>query len=85
MMVSGSQTEVAELPPSKRRRLALNTTVHPSTLDKLQELAARFACTQGRVLDRLVDSAATAYGSGKMVCITGQKCQIGRDDLPTVL
>jgi hypothetical protein len=78
-------TDSRNLPPSQRRRLALNTTVHPQTLDKLKRLSTRFACTQGRVLDKLVDAADRAWESRKLVCVTGQLCQIGRTDLPDVL
>ena len=84
-MLNEQPEQGGQVPPSQRRRLSLNTTVHPATLDKLRALSDQFRCTQGRVLDRLVDAAGRAYADRKMVCITGQLCQIGRTDLPEVL
>lgn len=67
-----------------RRRVHMAITVHPDTVERMDQLCVKFQGTRGRIIDRLVEMLARAYASGKLVCIHGQPCQIGRSDLPEV-
>jgi len=71
-------------PRGRPRRVNLNCTVHPDTMGRLDELCSRFVTSRGMIIDRLTAVLHQAYASGKMVCIHGQLCQIGRTDLPEV-
>lgn len=66
------------------KRLNLNVTVHPDTLDRLAYLCQKFATSRGQLIDKLVNVLDSAYKSGKLMCIHGQVCQIGRSDLPEI-
>lgn len=72
-------------PRVNRRRVNLNCTVHPDTMTRLDGLCARFVCSRGVVLDKVVNVLDSAYKTGKVYCVHGQVCQIGRTDLPEVL
>lgn len=77
------QSAPARLPPN-RIRIHMAITVHQDTIARMDALCGRFSTTRGRVVDRLVEMLARSYESGKVHCIHGQPCQIGRVDLPEV-
>jgi hypothetical protein len=62
----------------------MHCTVHPETIDRLDALASRFESHRGQLLDKLIAVMHTAYETGKLHCIHGQVCQIGRTDLPKI-
>ncbi len=71
-------------PAGGRRRMSVSFTVHPDTLTKLDELRDRFQSSRGRMVDKLTDVLHRSYKTGKLHCIHGQVCQIGRVDLPEI-
>lgn len=82
--------EVQESPAAAERtterlRLKLSITVHPRTIDMIDELAARLRTTRGRLIDRLVTVLHASYGDGVVRCVHGQICQINRRDMPEVM
>lgn len=67
-----------------RHRLNLNATVHEDTLGRLDELAARFATSRGKILDKVVLVLHASYTQKKVLCIHGAPCVAGRTDLPEI-
>jgi hypothetical protein len=68
----------------RSRRISLNTTVAPKTLDRLGELSAHYNTSQGRILDRLVDTLSESVKDGRVRCIHGAGCIAQRADMPAV-
>jgi len=66
------------------RRLHLPVTVAQGTIRRLDELCARFSTTRGRLIDKMTDVVYQSYQTGKVHCVMGQVCSIGRQDLPAV-
>jgi hypothetical protein len=60
-------------------------TVHPKTLDRLDELATRLGTNRGRLVDRMTEVLHSAYADGVVRCCHGAVCQINRKDLPGVM
>jgi hypothetical protein len=69
----------------KRRRVQLATTVHPETMDRVDELCNHFNVSRGQVLDKLVLSLFTCVKQGRLTCVTGELCRYDRHDVPLVL
>jgi len=60
-------------------------TVHPDTIERLDELAARFESHRGQVIDRVVWVLHQSYTAGKVHCIDGRACIVNRTDLPAIM
>jgi len=61
------------------------TTLHPDTVDRLEEMANQYHVARGQLIDKLVLSLYVAVKGGHMVCIHGEQCRMGRTDVPAVL
>ena len=72
-------------PETKRLRPQITMTVHPDTVGRMESLTDRFKCSRGQLMDRLVQMVALMYESGKLYCLSGHPCQIGRQDVPPIL
>lgn len=77
--------EPRESANEKRLRPHMSVTVHPETPRKLDALCARYATTKGRIVDILVERLYVMATTGKMRCMTGEVCRVGREDVPAVL
>jgi hypothetical protein len=71
--------------PGDRWRLRATISVHPTTLLALDALCEKFRTNRGRLIDKMVETVATAYKDGRMRCLTGGLCTLNRTDLPEVL
>lgn len=67
---------------STRLRLKLAATVHPRTIDALDRLAVKLGTNRGRLIDRMTTVLVACYDDGKVRCVHGQVCSIGRTDMP---
>lgn len=71
-------------PVGTRKRQRMQITVHPRTEVRLNALADRFATSNGRIVDKLVECLDAAYAHSKQYCITGKPCKVDLTDLPEV-
>lgn len=78
------EDSITEKLPENRKRVRLQLTVHPKTDARLGLLSERFASNKGRIVDKLVECLAAAYGHGRQYCITGKPCKVDLTDLPDV-
>jgi hypothetical protein len=67
-----------------RLRPHLTVTVHPDTHARLTALCDKYRTTKGRLVDRLVLLLHQQMVGGKVVCLTGEVCRIGRTDVPEI-
>jgi hypothetical protein len=69
----------------KRRRQQLATTVHPETMDRVDEMCDHYNVSRGQLLDKLVLALWTCVKQGRLTCISGELCRFDRRDVPLVL
>lgn len=69
----------------KRRRQQLATTVHPESMDRVDELCDHYNVSRGQLLDKLILSLWTCVKQGRLTCIHGELCRFDRRDVPMVL
>lgn len=82
-MIEGQVQDVK--PSSQRLRLKVSMTCHPRTLDMLDAMVEKLGSNRGRIVDRLVATLACSYREGKVHCIDGQVCVVGRVNLPETM
>ena len=68
-----------------RRRQHLSMTVHADTLARFDVLVSKYQLPRGQIVDKLVHALSTCLDQGRVTCITGEVCRVGRTDVPAVL
>lgn len=69
----------------RRLRPQVTMTVHPDTVDRMNELCDRFRLPRGQLVDRLVLTLHNQYAKGVVFCATGEPCRVNRTDVPQIL
>jgi len=60
-------------------------TVHPETVERFGRVCAKFNLPRGQVVDKLLLALDTCVATGKLTCVNGQICLMGRTDVPPIL
>lgn len=68
-----------------RLRVGIGLTVHPETVTRFDEVCAKFNLPRGQVVDKLVLALHTCVTQGKLTCVNGEVCRMGRTDVPPIL
>jgi hypothetical protein len=82
--MAGNETECVPKRP-RRIRVSIGMTVHPDTIARFERICGAFKLPRGQVVDKLTVALDTAITSGKLTCINGEVCRMGRTDIPPVL
>lgn len=79
-------TDMHPVPNRPRRiRVSIGMTVHPDTIDRFHRICEKFKLPRGQVVDKLAVALDTAIKTGKLTCVNGEVCRMGRTDIPPVL
>lgn len=69
----------------RRIRLTIGMTINPDTIDRFDRVCDRFKLPRGQVVDKLLVALDTCLSTGKLTCISGEVCRMGRVDVPPIL
>lgn len=79
------ETSQAGIQPALRvRRTRMNISFATPTLDKLDELAGKWQCSRGVLVDKMTNILWQSVRSGRILCCHGQECRLNRTDVPEV-
>jgi hypothetical protein len=71
--------------PKRRIRVSIGMTVNPETVDRFDFVCDKFHLPRGQVVDKLILALSTCVELGKLTCIQGEVCRMGRTDVPPIL